>query len=191
MCEYLEFIYMLGMDDLIIKQLVDEYKFYQSKLKNIEAVCSKYSVILNSIVKPKILEHGIIDDTIDVDKNVDNTSSDVTNNKVEEKVKSKEIKKIFKKIAKLIHPDVSKADISNYQNAQKMYDDNDIFGLKVIAYDLGIDSDVDYMEIKNKIYELDVITKNKMNTYEWLYANTISEKEKEQIILEYTSKIIS
>lgn len=177
------------MDKMVLEHLINEYYYYKSKLIDVENICSKYSVVLNTIVKPKMIEHGIINETIQVEHNQESNNNDITLPS-SNTTKTKEIKSIFRKIAKVIHPDISTDNFELYQQVQKMYDTDDIFNLNITAHKLGISVDLDYSELKNKIYEIKVIINNKMNSYEWLYANTISDADKEILILEYTSKLL-
>lgn len=179
------------MDNLVLEHLVSEYIYTKAKLKRIDDICVKYSSIIKTITQPKLSEHEIISENVSNTVNDEKTINDIVEDVVfENKEDNTELKNIYKSIVKKIHPDVNKNEIELYQETMHFYENEDIFNLKVVANKLNIPVGIDYKEITNKIYELNVKIGNKMNSYEWLYANTTNDTERETLILEYVSRQI-
>lgn len=134
-----------------------------------------------------------------LDEYIDTESSENIIDELEEKVESNEdstnIKKLYRQIVKLTHPDKVKNKSLNsfYIDATEYYNNNDLFGLCLIAIKLDIDiskQDID----SNKIEELISSEKNKIkfiqSTYSWLWFEADS-KQKDKIVLSFIKNKIS
>jgi hypothetical protein len=105
----------------------------------------------------------------------------------------KTIKSIFRSIAKECHPDKSKSSvrIKWYQESQIAYEKNDLLTLYKIAKKLNIEVDFEtngftliQKTIEEKKKELQSISKS----FLWLWANSETQEEKDEIIKQFINQ---
>lgn len=149
--------------------------------------------INDKIEKDKIKESG--EDLEDSEKE---DSEEIENKEVgsDKQQPSKKIKKLYREIVKLTHPDRVKDKELNdiYIEATVYYDSGDKIGIYKVCNDLNIYYDIDEEDesfISLKIEEMKKKISFLESTFTWVWFNAESDKQKEEIILNFIQRKIA
>lgn len=133
-----------------------------------------------------------------IESKINEIQSEVDELEVEDEVEeldllptvSTKVKKLYREIVKVTHPDlINKKNLNEiYLYATKYYNLNDKIGIYRICSELNIDYDIDEedeVDISKKINEVKSKISFLESTWAWKWFTTESEREKNQIMIDF------
>lgn len=188
------------IDELQIKSLLKQLDYLMSEIEWKEEFISEKDILFKKRVK-EFLEkdddlmeiynqsHVIYEETISNKEVFLPEEGEVLKPKVDKKLKA-----LYREIVKKTHPDKIEDEELNklYLEANKYYEENDIFSIYKICTSLGIPFNIDSKEkdsLEEQVNKLKGRIKFMEKSYTWTWANTEDEDHKDKLIIEFIKQI--